>query len=248
MTTLRQSILSETRPRNLKSDLGILFLCLFLSAWVHLLAFTIWQKVDDRAADRFVFVLEEPPVLELTLFMDEIGEEVPPAAEETDLASVDPQELYEPEEIPPPAAEPDYPLTAADDPRPIDEELAKTELLPPEEPDGPANPDPPMTAEAEAPKFRSYYTIIRSAVGRRWILPPEVNRTGRLTVDATISRDGALLRLVVIESSGSATLDHAGLEALRAAAPFPPFTEELAQYSQLDIRMNFDYKARRRGP
>jgi outer membrane biosynthesis protein TonB len=54
---------------------------------------------------------------------------------------------------------------------------------------------------------------------------------------------------VVEESTGNAILDHAGLEALRSAAPFPPFPPELAAFSQLDLTMIFDYQARylRRG-
>ena len=81
----------------------------------------------------------------------------------------------------------------------------------------------------------------------RWLVPPEARvnfHPGRLVVSCTIGRDGALLRFVVEESTGRAVLDHAGLEALRSAAPFPPFPQELAAFSQLDITMIFDYQAR----
>jgi TonB family protein len=47
----------------------------------------------------------------------------------------------------------------------------------------------------------------------------------------------------VVQSTGNAVLDHAGLEAIRSSAPFPPFPADFKKFSQLDIRMNFDYKA-----
>lgn len=68
-------------------------------------------------------------------------------------------------------------------------------------------------------------------------------RSGRLTVDSTALPQGGLSRMTVIDSTGNTTLDHAGQEAIRAAVPFPPFPEELKKFSQLEIRMHFDYKA-----
>lgn len=102
-----------------------------------------------------------------------------------------------------------------------------------------------LEALKRGPALRSYYTQLRGAVARRWILPPgaaDAFQPGRLTVDFTLDPEGWLTALVVIASSGSASLDHAGLEALRSAAPFPPFPSELAHLEQLTIRLNFDYQ------
>ncbi len=104
-----------------------------------------------------------------------------------------------------------------------------------------------LEALEQGPAFRSYYTRLRGAVARRWILPPGAADTfqpGRLTVDFTLDPEGRLTALVVVASSGSASLDHAGLEALRSAAPFPPFPSELAHLERLTIRLNFDYRTR----
>lgn len=125
--------------------------------------------------------------------------------------------------------------------------LAQSKLLPATDGDveDDINIDPPISLEHLAPLYKSYKTAVRSAIGKLWILPPAAKtqfRPGRLTILVTISRDGELLRWVVQKSSGNATLDHAGQEALRSAAPFPPFPSELSQLEQLDLTMHFDYK------
>jgi len=104
-----------------------------------------------------------------------------------------------------------------------------------------------VTAEPASPRFKSYNTAVRGAVAAKWLMPPEARvnfHPGRLVVNCTIGRDGSLIRFVVDESTGNAILDHAGLEALRSAAPFPPFPPELAAFNQLDLTMIFDYQAR----
>jgi TonB family protein len=126
------------------------------------------------------------------------------------------------------------------------EELARAELLQSEE-EIPVNPDPPLVAESSAPTHKRYETAVRSAIGRLWIMTPEaINnfRPGRLVVNATLGRDGNLLRFLIIESSGSASLDHIGLEALRGAAPFPAFPEDMAKFSQWELTLIFDYQAK----
>jgi TonB family protein len=59
----------------------------------------------------------------------------------------------------------------------------------------------------------------------------------------TLSRQGEVLLIVVEESSGSPGLDFAAMEALRGAAPYEPFPSELADFSQLNFRLHFDYRA-----
>lgn len=130
----------------------------------------------------------------------------------------------------------------------VDQTLARGELLPVTEGEveEDINFDPPISLEHQAPIYKSYKTAVRSAIGKLWILPPAAKtqfRPGRLTILATISRDGELLRWVVQKSSGNATLDHAGQEALRSAAPFPPFPPVLSHLEQMDLAMHFDYKA-----
>ena len=263
MTVLRPSLLEETRdPAEIRRNLSIVLLCVLISVWLHLVFFIIWQVMDRDAVDsNFFFVLEnQTPQLEVTLTMDEAGlmaDDSPlPAAtaasaesgggEETAPTASAPENT--PEEDPLAAVSPD---DSGDMLSPEDaallEALMKADLSADDDEQIPLNPSPPLVAEPIAPTQKSYATAVRSAIGRKWMMPPEAVsnfRPGRLTVNVTIDRNGTLLRFVIVESSGSASLDHAGLEALRAAAPFPPFPGELAKFSQLDITMNFDYKAR----
>ncbi len=69
--------------------------------------------------------------------------------------------------------------------------------------------------------------------------PDEARRQqiyGSLRMLVTINRDGTVRELRVIESSGQPVLDDAALRIVRLAAPFAPFTGELAQkYDQVEI-------------
>jgi protein TonB len=47
----------------------------------------------------------------------------------------------------------------------------------------------------------------------------------------------------VEQSSGLPILDHAAMEAVRGAAPFPPFPEHIT-LKRLSIVANFDYRIR----
>ncbi|UQZ88605.1 hypothetical protein C4J81_05045 [Deltaproteobacteria bacterium Smac51] len=277
MTVLRRALIDEGPSFDLKGGLGIGLLCLLISAWLHLVFFIGWQHLDGQAVDRFYFHLEsEAPAIELTLVMNEpvdepdeslimTGADLPMngvdlsgAGDASEVGAIPAEDaaaeagdFLTAEELEALAALESFVQSAQEldsgDADPV-EVPVDTELNPLASGDGGAvNPDSPLSVEAEAPEFKSYYTAIRRAINKHWVLPPEARnqfRPSRLTCDFTIGRDGTLLRIVIIESSGSATLDHAGLEALRAAAPFPPFTEDLAAFSQLDIRMQFDYQAK----
>jgi TonB family protein len=59
----------------------------------------------------------------------------------------------------------------------------------------------------------------------------------------TLNRQGQILVITVEESSGSPTLDNAAMEALRGAAPYEPFPEELVGHERLSFRLHFDYRA-----
>ncbi|MCQ4294333.1 energy transducer TonB [Pseudomonas stutzeri] len=69
--------------------------------------------------------------------------------------------------------------------------------------------------------------------------PDEARRQqiyGSLRMLVTINRDGTVQELRVIESSGQPVLDEAALRIVRLAAPFAPFSGELAQkFDQVEI-------------
>ncbi|MCY1292868.1 hypothetical protein D9M70_421100 [compost metagenome] len=51
----------------------------------------------------------------------------------------------------------------------------------------------------------------------------------------SINRDGSLYEVQVLESSGQQLLDEAAKRIVRLAAPFAPFTGDLADIDRLEI-------------
>jgi protein TonB len=58
---------------------------------------------------------------------------------------------------------------------------------------------------------------------------------GGLRLLVSINRDGTLYEVQVLESSGQKLLDQAALRIVRLAAPFAPFTGDLADVDRLEI-------------
>lgn len=51
----------------------------------------------------------------------------------------------------------------------------------------------------------------------------------------SINRDGSLYEVMVLESSGEQVLDQAAMRIVRLAAPYAPFTGDLADIDRLEI-------------
>lgn len=68
--------------------------------------------------------------------------------------------------------------------------------------------------------------------------PDEARRKqiyGSLRMMVSINRDGSLFEVLVLESSGQPLLDQAAQKIVRLAAPFAPFTGDLADIDRLEI-------------
>lgn len=68
--------------------------------------------------------------------------------------------------------------------------------------------------------------------------PDEARRQqiyGSLRMMVSINRDGSLFEVLVLESSGQPLLDQAAQRIVRLAAPFAPFTGDLAEFDRLEI-------------
>ncbi len=68
--------------------------------------------------------------------------------------------------------------------------------------------------------------------------PDEARRQqiyGSLRLLVSINRDGTLYEVQVLESSGQSILDQAAMRIVRLAAPFAPFTGDLADVDRLEI-------------
>jgi protein TonB len=221
-----------------------------------LLGFYLWEAwgLGERYA-QIHFELPQERYLELALELAG-PPEVPDQAlsPEATLEAAGP-EIVAPDAPPPAEAEtePIEPMEPIEAPAPDQADLAplmpSTNLVENAGLDTrplPELPDNTVNLEDTAPEFKSYDTYVRSAVARHWLLPPEARnnfKPGRFVAVMTISREGQILSIVVEESSNSSALDYAAMEALRGAAPYPPFPEELSEFSQLNFRLHFDYRA-----
>jgi protein TonB len=68
--------------------------------------------------------------------------------------------------------------------------------------------------------------------------PEEARRQqmyGSLRLMVSINRDGSLYEVLVLESSGQPVLDQAAQRIVRLAAPFAPFTGDMAEFDRLEI-------------
>ncbi|MDR1395033.1 MAG: energy transducer TonB [Deltaproteobacteria bacterium] len=226
-----------------------------LAAWIHFLAFLGWEQLGFDYAAGLPELETAPRLLEMTLELNPsalMAPEPPAPPESAPPAAVRPAPAPAPALEP--ALDPNNPAEIQTT-EPLTEpnlDLESGASLWPEEAPAPAAPEPgrdlnnTINVEKTAPAFRSYNSTVRSSVARHWLLPPEARdnfQPGRFTAVMTLDHFGQVLSILVEESSGSASLDFAAMEALRGAAPYEPFPEELAQVPQLSFRLHFDYRA-----
>lgn len=162
----------------------------------------------------------------------------PPVAPDPPAESLPPEVATPPAE--PPATD-TPPSAAAPNPEPAPEPPSEPDTetsTPPEVPESPAPSveDPPTAAPAPAPapaplpvsydeERAAYLRKFNAAIERHKQYPPQsrrMGRQGRVALLIGINAAGELERLEVASSSGHLALDNAALEAVRAAAPFPP--------------------------
>jgi protein TonB len=89
----------------------------------------------------------------------------------------------------------------------------------------PAPPPPQAAARLAATsslddELRSYGQLVWMQVTRR--KPRTVSTSGTTVIRFALSTTGSLMMAEVVNSSGSPSLDHLALDAVQAAAPFPP--------------------------
>jgi len=90
--------------------------------------------------------------------------------------------------------------------------------------------------------LNDYTLLTRDTIQRVWTTPTVFNTPkalkGRISINYTINRSGALEGLELVKGSGNADMDRTLLQAIRSAAPFPPFPDEITARRIL-IRANF---------
>lgn len=92
-------------------------------------------------------------------------------------------------------------------------------------------------------KFYSYMLHLKKKIEGVWVYPPSAAKSGLggiLAVEFSIAKDGQLLYVNLLDSSGHTILDESALRAIKSAAPYFPFPPRL-QAKRLKIRANFIY-------
>ncbi len=92
-------------------------------------------------------------------------------------------------------------------------------------------------------KYASYLEHVKNNIQNVWVYPEDAIQTGqqgRLLVLFSIGKNGDLVRLKLIRSSGYPLLDQAALQAVRDASPFPPLPKRF-NLDVLNIYATFEY-------
>jgi len=97
--------------------------------------------------------------------------------------------------------------------------------------------------------FRPYLMQVLAAVRRNWtaVMPESVKLglRGRVSIQFSIGRTGAVIKLVYAEQSGARPLDEAAVAGISASNPFPPLPNEF-KGERIVVQLNFAYNMPRR--
>jgi len=105
---------------------------------------------------------------------------------------------------------------------------------------GPGNPSGAPGIDAiKEPDWGPYMRELERRIKRNWD-PPKGNESKRVVLLFKIGRDGRLLSVKVVKSSGNASADQAAKSAVELTAPFKPLPPEFKR-SYIDIEFTFDY-------
>ncbi len=105
---------------------------------------------------------------------------------------------------------------------------------------GPGNPKGAPGIDAiKEPDFGPYMKELQRRIKMNWD-PPKGNESKRVILLFAIARDGRLLNVKVLRSSGLQTADNAAINAVKLTAPFRPLPPEFKGES-VDIQFTFDY-------
>jgi TonB family protein len=106
-----------------------------------------------------------------------------------------------------------------------------------------------LLSDPQGVDFRSYLMQILAAVRRNWMaVYPEsarLGRRGRVGIQFSISKAGAVPKLVIVGPSGTESLDRAAVAGISASNPFPPLPSEY-KGERIVLQFNFAYNVPRR--
>ena len=105
--------------------------------------------------------------------------------------------------------------------------------------------DEPIPLDTKEKKYVSYFGRIKQQIQRAWIYPTQGTKkrlSGEVTLRFEISKEGNLLDLRLINTSGINVLDINAIKAVKNAAPYYPFPKTISK-KKLSILATFVYSA-----
>ena len=97
-------------------------------------------------------------------------------------------------------------------------------------------------------RYLDYLGRLKARIQREWGYPEEARRVGmggELHMLFTLNKAGTLVNIRLLESSGYPVLDNEALRAVKAAAPFDPFPQQMGD-DAFNILGTFHYQYGRR--
>jgi TonB family protein len=104
----------------------------------------------------------------------------------------------------------------------------------------------PVPLDTPDPNYREYMQRVRQRIYAKWSYPREAQHrelAGRLVIEFHIGKDGQLLSLELVSSSGELVLDSSALDAVKMAERYPPLPEAM-QRDVLPVVAIFSYRIR----
>jgi TonB family protein len=106
-----------------------------------------------------------------------------------------------------------------------------------------------LLSDPEGIDFRPYLIRVLASVRRNWyaVMPEsaKLGRSGRVSIQFAIARNGSVPKLVIVGFSGTDAFDRAAVAGISASNPFPPLPTEF-RGEQIRLQLNFSYNVRRR--
>ncbi len=130
---------------------------------------------------------------------------------------------------------------------PVAPEVPEPKVTPPQEPlQQSAKLEP--RGDTRQTEYTAYLEKVKENIVHAWQYPEQASeegKEGKVDVEFTIHKDGRLLDVRILQSSGFSALDREAIRAVGAASPFTPIPVQIA-LEQLSIRFTFNYTLEKR--
>jgi TonB family protein len=132
------------------------------------------------------------------------------------------------------------PVDPIDDNEEADADLAK---IKPDEKAQPAEAEDTISLDTKDKRYTSYAKLIKARLMKHWEYPREARENlieGKVLIVFSLSRQGHLEEIRILQPSGYDVLNKEAERAIRSAAPFPPFPGSVT-VARLNIKADFAY-------